>query len=120
MTNPNPSKNTRWLIYLSVGLILTLAAMISGRSAGPWLVREDTLSSADVIVVLSGSLPYRAEEAGRLFNIGKAPEVWVSRPENPAAELQKFGIQFVGEEEYGREVLVRQGVSESFVHMLLR
>ena len=80
-------------------------------------MREDTLSSADVIVVLSGSLPYRAEEAGRLFKMGKAPEVWVSRPDNPAAELQKFGIQFVGEEEYGREVLIRQGVPESSVHI---
>jgi uncharacterized SAM-binding protein YcdF (DUF218 family) len=62
-------------------------------------------------------MPYRAEEAGRLFKMGKAPEVWVSRPENPAAELQKFGIQFVGEEEYGRDVLVRQGVPEPSVHI---
>jgi uncharacterized SAM-binding protein YcdF (DUF218 family) len=40
-----------------------------------------------------------------------------SRPVNPAAELQKFGIEFVGEEEYGRQVLVRQGVPESSVHI---
>jgi uncharacterized SAM-binding protein YcdF (DUF218 family) len=62
-------------------------------------------------------MPYRAEEAGRLFEMGKAPEVWVSRPENPAADLQKFGIQFVGEEEYNREVLIRQGVPESSIHI---
>ena len=117
MANPNASKNTRWLIYLLVFLVLTLAVVIAGRGAGRWLVREDTLSSADAIVVLSGSMPCRAEEAGKLFKMGKAPEVWVSRPENPAAALQKFGIQFVGEEEYNREILIHQGVPESSVHI---
>jgi hypothetical protein len=63
-------------------------------------------------------MPYRAEEAGRLFQMGKAPEVWVSRPENPAADLQKFGIRFVGEEEYDCEILIHEGVSEAVVHIL--
>ena len=70
MANPNASKNTRWLIYLLVFLVLTLAVVIAGRGAGRWLVREDTLSSADAIVVLSGSMPCRAEEAGKLFKMG--------------------------------------------------
>ena len=42
----------------------------------------------------------------------------MSRPENPAADLQKFGIQFVGAEEYSREVLIHQGVPESSIHIL--
>ena len=63
-------------------------------------------------------MPYRAEEAARLFQMGKAPEVWVSRPENPAADLQKFGIRFVGEEKYDCEILIHEGVSEAVVHIL--
>jgi uncharacterized SAM-binding protein YcdF (DUF218 family) len=63
-------------------------------------------------------MPYRAEEAARLFQMGKAPEVWVSRPENPAADLQKFGIRFVGEEEYDCEILIHEGGSEAVVHIL--
>ena len=43
-------------------------------------------------------MPYPAAEAARLFQMGKAPEVWVNRPGNRAADLQKFGIHFVGEE----------------------
>jgi hypothetical protein len=62
-------------------------------------------------------MPYRAAEAARLFQVGKAPEVWVSRPENSAADLQKFGIRFVGEEEYNREILIYLGVPESSVHI---
>jgi hypothetical protein len=58
MVNPNAAKNARWFMYLSVCLLLTLAVVIAARSAGRWLVREDTLSSADAIVVLSGIMPY--------------------------------------------------------------
>ncbi len=117
MANRNASKHIRCLGYSSVALILGLAVVMAGRGAGRWLVREDALTSADVIVVLSGSMPYRAEEAARLYQMGKAPEIWVSRPDNPAAELRKFGIHFVGDEEYSREVLIRQGVPESSVHI---
>jgi hypothetical protein len=49
--------------------------VIAARGAGRWLVREEILSSADAIVVLSGIMPYRAAEAARLFQMGKAPEV---------------------------------------------
>jgi uncharacterized SAM-binding protein YcdF (DUF218 family) len=99
MVNPNAAKNARWFMYLSVCLLLTLAVVIAARGAGRWLVREDTLSSADAIVVLSGIMPYRAAEAARLFQMGNAPEVWLSRPPSPAADWQRFGIRFVGEEE---------------------
>jgi uncharacterized SAM-binding protein YcdF (DUF218 family) len=117
MVNPNAAKNARWFMYLSVCLLLTLAVVIAARSAGRWLVREDTLSSADAIVVLSGIMPYRAAEAARLFPMGNAPEVWVNRPPNPAADWQRFGIRFVGEEEYSREVLLpgSPGVVDSSV-----
>jgi uncharacterized SAM-binding protein YcdF (DUF218 family) len=118
MASPNASKHSRWPIYLLVCLVVGLAVVISARGAGRWLVREDTLSSADVIVILSGSMPYRAEEASKLFNRGEAHEVWVSRTVNPAGRLQAMGIHFVGEEEYSREVLVHFGVPESSVHIL--
>jgi uncharacterized SAM-binding protein YcdF (DUF218 family) len=95
-----------------------LAAIISFRSAGRWLVREDALAQADSIVVLSGGMPYRAEGAAEIFRQGYAPQVWVSRPENPAQELDKLGIRFIGEEEYNRDVLVRGGVPANAVQIL--
>jgi uncharacterized SAM-binding protein YcdF (DUF218 family) len=121
MPNQNASKQTRWLRSLAaifvLCVVLCIAVLVAGRGAGHWLVREDALSSADAIVVLSGSMPYRAEEAARLFHLGEAPEVWISRPNNPAADLQEFGIHFIGEEEYNREILIRQGVPETSVHL---
>jgi DUF218 domain len=36
---------------------------------------------------------------------------------NPAADLQKFGVQFVGDEECNPEILIHEGVPESSVHI---
>ena len=118
MASSNSRKRTRWITYSLVCVVLVLALIIVGRGAGRWLVRQDALARADVIVVLSGSVPYRAEEAGRIFNMGDAPEVWITRPENPDADLQKFGIHYIGEEEYSRQVLLHQGVPQSAILIL--
>jgi uncharacterized SAM-binding protein YcdF (DUF218 family) len=116
MVNPNAAKNARWFMYLSVCLLLTLAVVIAARGAGRWLVREEILSSVDAIVVLSGIMPYRAAEAARLFKWGRRPKYrWADRQILP--DLQRFGIRFVGEEEYSREVLIYLGVPESSVHL---
>jgi uncharacterized SAM-binding protein YcdF (DUF218 family) len=108
---------TRHLLGLSILLALLAVAVVVARGAGRWLIREDPLSPANILVVLSGSMPYRAEKAAKVFRAGYATEVWVSRPVNPASELRELGIRFVGEEEYSREVLIREGVSEQAVRI---
>jgi uncharacterized SAM-binding protein YcdF (DUF218 family) len=109
---------TRCFIGLSI-LLLFLAVAVAGlRGAGRWLIREDPLSPADIVVVLSGSMPYRAQKAAEVLRAGYAPEVWVSRPVNPSRELEQLGIHFVGEEEYSREVLIREGIPEHAVRIL--
>jgi len=114
------ANNRRFRRPLLMLLVISLfaLALVLGRAMGRWLVREDPLSSADAIVVLSGGMPYRAEEAAKLFAMGDAPEVWVSRPDSPATELRGMGIGFVGEEEYNRKVLVNKGVPEASVRIL--
>ncbi|MFY9802314.1 MAG: YdcF family protein [Candidatus Acidiferrales bacterium] len=102
-------------------LILLLAFAIGAvafRDAGHWLVREDPLGKADVLVVLSGGMPYRADGAASLFKSGYAPEVWVTRPEGPQQDLAAIGIHFVGEEEYKRQILVHEGVPDSAITIL--
>ena len=110
----------RRLLAISILAILALLVVIGVmvfRSAGHWLVREDPLSKADVIVVLSGGLPFRAESAAGVFKSGYAPAAWVSKPEGPQEELAALGIHFVGEEEYNREILVREGVPDSAIQI---
>ncbi len=96
-------------------LLLLILAIFAVRNLGHWLIKQDALEPADVIVVLSGGLPYRAEGAADIFRSGYAPEVWISLPAGPQKQLEEMGIHFVGEEEYDREVLIHQGVPESHV-----
>lgn len=103
---------------LALLAVLTLLGVFAFRGAGRWLEREDPLARADVIFVLSGGLPQRALEGGKVYAMGYAPEVWLSRPDGPADELAKLGIHFSNEEEYNRQVLIHEGVPESAIHVL--
>jgi uncharacterized SAM-binding protein YcdF (DUF218 family) len=120
----DPANVKRRLVRLSRMLaLLFLVAVVSAgvlgfRSLGRWLVREDPLGKADAIVVLSGGMPYRAEEAAAIYRAGYAPEVWVTRPASPAGQLARLGISFIGEEQYDREILVQSGVQPAAIHML--
>lgn len=95
---------------LSLLFVVTVGA--SFRGVGRWLIREDSLQTSDIIVVLSGSMPLRAEEAARLFLMGYAPKVWISRPESVATEPGKTAES---EAIYNRDALIRLGVPASAI-----
>jgi uncharacterized SAM-binding protein YcdF (DUF218 family) len=99
-------------------LVVLAAAILAWRGVGRWLVREDPLTHADALVVLSGGLPYRAEAAAHYFESGYAGEVWLTRPEGPSDRLKELGIQYVGEEDYNRQILNHLHVPESDVRIL--
>ena len=107
----------RFLILLIVGVGLLLIVITMFRGVGRWLVRQDSLAPADAIVVLSGSMPYRAEEAGKIFQMGYSYEVWISQPASARSDLNAMGILYAGEEDYSREVLVHEGVPEDAIHI---
>jgi uncharacterized SAM-binding protein YcdF (DUF218 family) len=117
----NPSSRNRYgrrravVVLLLVLLVLGFMAL---RNVGHWLIQEDALEHADVIVVLSGGLPYRAEGAASVYKQGYAPAVWVSYPTGPQQELTALGIHYIGEEEYNREILIHEGVPEKNVAVL--
>jgi uncharacterized SAM-binding protein YcdF (DUF218 family) len=108
-------KHSFRFVALALALVVCAAGVFAFRRAGRWLVREDALAPADAIVVLSGSMPARAEEAGRIFRLGYAHEVWVSRPAAPGEELEAMGIDYLGEEDFNRAVLIHEGVPEADV-----
>jgi uncharacterized SAM-binding protein YcdF (DUF218 family) len=114
MTRRFPSRT----IALALALALCAAGVMAFCGVGRWLVREDPLGPADTIMVLSGGVPAWAEEAARIFRQGYAHEVWVSKPESPSGELAEMGIQYLGEDDYNREILIHEGVPEADVHVL--
>jgi len=98
------------LAVFSLIVIVIVAAAWTFLHAGSWLVVQDPLVPADVIVVLSGHMPYRALEAARLYEQKAAPQIWVSKPIGPAEELAEMQIPFVGEDFYSQRVLMAKGV----------
>jgi uncharacterized SAM-binding protein YcdF (DUF218 family) len=108
----------RRLLVLTLGVALLAGAVAAFRGAGRWLVRPDSLERAEVIAVLSGGMPYRAEEAANIYRIGYASEVWVTRPESQGDTLARMGIHYLGEEEYDRQILNQRGVPDAEVRIL--
>jgi uncharacterized SAM-binding protein YcdF (DUF218 family) len=104
------------LAALAVGLIVFASIIFFG--VGRWLVVEDPLDKAQAIVVLSGRIPMRAQEAARLYNAGYAPQVWLTRANEPAATLQEMHIAYIGEDFFNSRVLMHEGVPSNAIRVL--
>src|ERR1700738_103349 len=68
--------------------------------------------------VLGGGIPMRAKEAARLYNAAYAPQVWLTRANQPAASLQEMHIAYIGEEFFNSRVLMHEGVPSIAIHVL--
>jgi uncharacterized SAM-binding protein YcdF (DUF218 family) len=101
---------------LAAGLVLSVFVVFFG--VGRWLVAEDPLEKAQAIVVLSGRIPIRALEAARLYRDGYASQIWLTRPEEPAASLAALSISYPGEDVFNTRVLQHEGVPTSAIHVL--
>jgi len=111
-------KTRRWLVLGGILIALAAAGTLVFLTIGQWLVVQDPLVHADVIVVLSGHIPDRALEAARLYHAGYAEQVWVSQPTSPAEELKTMKIFYLGEDFYNEKVLLAQGVPADSVRAL--
>ena len=119
MTESTSSKR-RWLIRGGIFIALAAIAVAVFFTIGTWLVVEDPLTHADVIVVLSGRLPERALEAARVYKAGYADQVWISPPVSPADDLKAMNISYLGEDFYNEKVLMAQGVPPDAIRILDR
>ena len=117
MTEMKP-KTRRWLVLGGILIALAAVGTLVFLTIGQWLVVQDPLVHADVIVVLSGHIPDRALEAARLYHAGYAEQVWVSQPTSPAEELKTMKIFYLGEDFYNEKVLLAQGVPADSVRVL--
>jgi len=117
-TGESASARRRWLVSSLILIAAVAAAATVFFGIGRWLVVQDPLGHADVIVVLSGRIPERAVEAARVYQAGYAEEVWVSAPVSPEAELKAMKIFFVGEDFYNEKVLMARGVPADSIQVL--
>jgi uncharacterized SAM-binding protein YcdF (DUF218 family) len=104
-----------WLLLFG---FLFFGALTIFLNVGRWLVVEDPLEKATAIAVLSGRMPSRALEAGRIYRAGCAPEVWLTHSTEPGATLAKLSVPYSGEDAYDKLILIQQGVPESAIRIL--
>ena len=112
------SRMRRWAIPGGIFLALVIVAGVIFFTVGKWLVVEDPLAHADVILVLSGRLPERAVEAARVYKAGYADQVWISPPIAPVNELKAMNISYLGEDFYNEKILIAQGVPPDAIRIL--
>ena len=112
-----PRSRSRRVLLTAGGVCVIFAALVF-FGVGRWLVVEDPLVKAKAIVVLSGAMPLRAIEAGKLYREGYAPEVWLTHSTEPAGTLQEMCISFAGEDYYNKLVLIHEGVPTEAIHVL--
>jgi uncharacterized SAM-binding protein YcdF (DUF218 family) len=112
------SSKRRWLIRGGVLIVLVGLAATVFFTIGRWLVVEDPLAHADVIVVLSGRLPERAVEAAHVFKGGYSDRVWISPPVSPVDDLKALKISYLGEDFYNEKVLIALGVPPDDIRIL--
>ena len=117
---PPPFCLSRRTLYWLGGchIVLFLLAVGAFFHAGTWLVREDPVQKAQVVVVLSGGLPERALAAAEVFKASGAREVWLTRPLQPGAAMQQVRLPYAGEEQYSRMVLIDRGVPPAAIRAL--
>ena len=115
---PNPHAGRRPQLWVYVAGSIVFALLLVFLNVGRWLVTEDPLRKATAIAVMSGRMPERALEAARIYQQGYAPRVWLTHATEPGAALAKLAIPYVGEDEYGKQVLMHEGVPENAIAVL--
>ena len=99
-----PRSSAPWIFAIVVLLAIAVVAVLF-LNVGRWLVVEDPLEKSNAIVVLSGRVPMRALEAARLYQLGWAPQVWLTHPNEPTASLAALDIDDPGEDALSARVL---------------
>ena len=106
------------ILVLGIGLYLGGPFLLGG--AGRYLIRQDPLGKADLILVLSGQPYLRVPEAARLYHDGRAPAILlVNEPKAVGMEdLQRVGIRFPDEQEISVRILEALRVPRGAIRLI--
>ena len=106
------------MLWVSVLGLILLCSGITFLHIGQWLVLQDPLHQASAIAVLSGGMPGRALEAARIYKQGYANRIWLTHSTEPGATMQQLSVDYVGDDEYNRQILIHQGVPATSIDVI--
>lgn len=107
------------LITPALLLILVLALFLLFRSAGNYLVRQDSLYKADAAIVLMGSIPDRVLQAADLYHEGYFDHLILVDENMGASEaLVIRGAHLISNTEQCRKAAIDLGIPDSCITVL--
>jgi uncharacterized SAM-binding protein YcdF (DUF218 family) len=100
-----------------LGLVLFSFRFNPLQGLGNFLIKEDPLGKADLIVILSGDLWARAREGAELYKKGFTNRVLLMKDLKPKGveELVKMGIVYPERYQINKQVLLKEGVPEKAI-----
>jgi len=106
-----------FLVLLFLFLLAALSYRTVLTSAASFLIREDPLKPAELLVVLGGDKYARAREAADIYKEGYAKEILVIKEllYEDERELSKLGIAVDRKHEISKKVLEKLGVPENVI-----
>jgi uncharacterized SAM-binding protein YcdF (DUF218 family) len=121
-----PRKRLRFaLLAGGSGVLLFLVVLLAYgpilATFGRWLVFQKTeFQEVDSLVVLEGSVPDRACEAGELFKLHRGRRIVLVREkrDRDLKQLEEFGFQIPGDCDLNRAILLKLGVPEHLIEVV--
>jgi uncharacterized SAM-binding protein YcdF (DUF218 family) len=107
------------VIVFSAFVLVFVLALFAIYNVGSWLKGSDVPEFSQAIIILAGP-PTRSFYAADLYNQGYAKEIYIMRPirEYSLTMLDELGVQIPRMENIYREVLLKKGVPENYIHFL--
>lgn len=111
---------TRRRIYiLLVVFVLLVMAVGSCRKAGSRLIKADHPASADVMVMLTGSISDRVLQTADLYSEQVAGKVWIVEEAMGAYRaLEERGVQLISNTTQSRSAMIKLGIPADSIRIL--
>jgi uncharacterized SAM-binding protein YcdF (DUF218 family) len=109
----------RRIYIVGVVTVILLLAVGSCRKAGTWLVKDDQVSHADVMVMLTGSISDRVLQTADLYNEGVAARVWIVEEAMGANRiLEERGVDLISNSTQVKNALISLGIPSDSILIL--
>lgn len=114
-----PDKIKNKAIKLAIAMLMLIMLVMAFRSAGTYLVREDTLYKADAAIILMGSITDRVLQAADLYHEGYFDKlILVDENMGPVESLTIRGTHLISNTDQCRKVAIDLGIPDSCITVL--
>ena len=107
------------IYILAVLTVILVLAVGSCRKAGTWLVKDDQVRHADVMVMLTGSISDRVLQTVDLYSEGVATRVWIVEEGMGANRaLEARGVKLISNSTQVKNAMITLGIPSDSIRIV--